>query len=62
MRRHLQNRGIQLGADDYLMITSGAQQGIDLVARTFVGPGDTVYLEAPSYTGAIDVFAGRGLR
>ncbi|WP_339311081.1 PLP-dependent aminotransferase family protein [Paenibacillus sp. FSL M7-0896] len=59
MRRHLQSRGIQLGAGD-LMITSGAQQGIDLVARTFVGPGDTVYLEAPSYTGAIDVFAGRG--
>lgn len=59
MRRHLQSRGILLGADD-LMITSGAQQGIDLVARTFVGPGDTVYLEGPSYTGAIDVFAGRG--
>lgn len=59
MRRHLQSRGISLGSGD-LMITSGSQQGIDLVARTFVGPGDTVYLEAPSYTGAIDVFAGRG--
>ncbi|MEK5030703.1 PLP-dependent aminotransferase family protein [Paenibacillus sp. FSL R7-0302] len=59
MRKHLQSRGIQLSSGD-LMITSGAQQGIDLVARTFVGPGDTVYLEAPSYTGAIDVFAGRG--
>ncbi|CQR57568.1 MocR-like pyridoxine biosynthesis transcription factor PdxR [Paenibacillus riograndensis] len=59
MRRHLQPRGIHLATSD-LMITSGTQQGIDLVARTFVGPGDTVYLEAPSYTGAIDVFAGRG--
>lgn len=59
MRDHLQSRGIMLTSAD-LMITSGAQQGIDLVARTFVGPGDTVYLEAPSYTGAIDVFAGRG--
>ncbi|WP_342421388.1 PLP-dependent aminotransferase family protein [Paenibacillus sp. FSL E2-0178] len=59
MRRHLQSRGIAIGSND-LMITSGSQQGIDLVARTFVGPGDTVYLEAPSYTGAIDVFAGRG--
>ncbi|NQX44546.1 PLP-dependent aminotransferase family protein [Paenibacillus tritici] len=59
MRRHLQSRGIRLSSGD-LMITSGSQQGIDLVARTFVGPGDTVYLEAPSYTGAIDVFAGRG--
>lgn len=59
MRRHLQGHGIYLRSSD-LMITSGTQQGIDLVARTFVGPGDTVYLEAPSYTGAIDVFAGRG--
>jgi len=59
LRDHLQSRGIMLTSAD-LMITSGTQQGIDLVARTFVGPGDTVYLEAPSYTGAIDVFAGRG--
>ncbi|OMC72894.1 GntR family transcriptional regulator [Paenibacillus odorifer] len=59
MREHLKSRGVSLTSSD-LMITSGTQQGIDLVARTFVGPGDTVYLEAPSYTGAIDVFAGRG--
>lgn len=59
MSKHLKSRGIVLTSSD-LMITSGTQQGIDLVARTFVGPGDTVYLEAPSYTGAIDVFAGRG--
>ncbi|WP_150266336.1 PLP-dependent aminotransferase family protein [Paenibacillus tepidiphilus] len=59
MRTHLQARGITLPSTE-LMITSGTQQGIDLVARTFVGPGDTVYMEAPSYTGAIDVFAGRG--
>lgn len=59
VRRHLRTRGIVLPPEG-LLITSGTQQGIDLVARTFVGPGDTVYLEAPSYTGAIDVFAGRG--
>lgn len=59
VRKHLRARGITAGTDS-LLITSGTQQGIDLVARTFVGPGDTVYLEAPSYTGAIDVFAGRG--
>ncbi|MBY9076929.1 PLP-dependent aminotransferase family protein [Paenibacillus sp. HN-1] len=59
VRKHLRTRGIALPPEG-LLITSGTQQGIDLVARTFVGPGDTVYLEAPSYTGAIDVFAGRG--
>ncbi|WP_235950080.1 PLP-dependent aminotransferase family protein [Paenibacillus apii] len=59
MTRHLRARGISLSPAS-LMITSGTQQGIDLVARTFIGPGDAVYLEEPSYTGAIDVFAGRG--
>ncbi|SET65101.1 PLP-dependent aminotransferase family protein [Paenibacillus sp. NFR01] len=59
MGRHLQVRGMQVTSRD-ILITSGAQQGIDLVARTFIGPGDAVYMEAPGYTGAIDVFAGRG--
>ncbi|MBE0344227.1 PLP-dependent aminotransferase family protein, partial [Paenibacillus sp. 28ISP30-2] len=34
---------------------------IDLIARTFVGPGDVVVLEAPTYPGAIDIFRGRGV-
>ncbi|MEK4971303.1 PLP-dependent aminotransferase family protein [Niallia sp. FSL R7-0648] len=45
---------------DNILVTSGSQQGIDLVTRTFVGPGDVVVLEAPTYPGAIDVFRGRG--
>jgi DNA-binding transcriptional MocR family regulator len=53
--------GIAADAGDVL-IASGSQQAIDLVARTFVGPGDTVYLEGPTYSGAIDVFAARGAR
>jgi DNA-binding transcriptional MocR family regulator len=43
-----------------VLVTSGSQQGIDLIARTFIGPGDVVVLEAPTYPGAIDVFRGRG--
>jgi DNA-binding transcriptional MocR family regulator len=53
--------GIAADAEDVL-IASGSQQAIDLVARTFVGPGDTVYMEGPTYSGAIDVFAARGAR
>ncbi|MDT8862862.1 PLP-dependent aminotransferase family protein [Alkalihalobacillus sp. MEB130] len=45
---------------DHILVTSGSQQGIDLIARTFVGPGDVVVMEAPTYPGAIDVFRGRG--
>ncbi|KAA9007633.1 PLP-dependent aminotransferase family protein [Paenibacillus spiritus] len=61
MARHLRQRGIA-AEPERVLVTSGAQQGIDLVARTFVGPGDVVYLEDPSYTGAIDLWAGRGAR
>ncbi|WP_259455665.1 PLP-dependent aminotransferase family protein [Bacillus sp. PK3_68] len=43
-----------------IIITSGVQQGIDLVARTFIGPGDMVITEAPTYTAALDVFRNRG--
>ncbi|PZT53917.1 PLP-dependent aminotransferase family protein [Paenibacillus silvae] len=58
---HFTSRGLQ-AAPERMLITSGAQQGIDLVARTFVGPGDVVYMEAPTYTGAIDVFTSRGAK
>jgi 2-aminoadipate transaminase len=36
---------------------SGSQQGIDLVARAFLQPGDVVLTEEPSYLAALQVFA-----
>ena len=38
------------------MITTGSQQGLDLIARAYVNPGDKVVMEAPSYLGAMQVF------
>jgi 2-aminoadipate transaminase len=37
------------------MITNGSQQGLDLIARAFLNPGDNVALEAPSYLGALQI-------
>jgi 2-aminoadipate transaminase len=37
-------------------ITTGSQQGIDLMGRVFVTPGDVVLVELPAYTGAISAF------
>lgn len=48
-------RGIQAAVDD-LLITSGSQQGIDLIARVIVSPGDVVLVELPTFTGAIAAF------
>src|SRR5690349_18071824 len=35
------------------LVTSGAQQGIDLVARVLLEPGDTVVVEDPTYLAAL---------
>lgn len=37
-----------------LIVTNGTQQGIDLFARTFLGPADTIAVETPCFSGAID--------
>lgn len=41
---------------DHVLITNGSQQGLDLVAKIFLNPGDAVCLENPSYMGAIQAF------
>ncbi|MGF6986276.1 2-aminoadipate transaminase [Paraburkholderia atlantica] len=53
--------GTRLEAPD-LLITSGSQQGIDLVARTMIDPGDTVAVEAPTYLGALQAFQAQGAK
>jgi len=49
-------RGIAASAEDVLVV-SGSQQGIDLVARTLLDPGDTVLVENPSYLAALQAFS-----
>ena len=39
-----------------LLITTGSQQGLDLVARVLLDPGDVILVELPTYTGAITAF------
>lgn len=41
---------------DDLIVTTGGQQAIDLIAKTLVDPGDVVICEAPTYPGAVPVF------
>lgn len=38
------------------IVCTGSQQGLDLIARAFINPGDSIVMEAPSYLGAIQVF------
>ncbi len=47
--------GISAHPDD-VMICAGSQQGLDLVTRIFIDPGDVILAESPSYVGALGTF------
>ncbi|MCW2621151.1 MAG: transcriptional regulator with domain protein and aminotransferase domain protein [Frankiales bacterium] len=48
--------GVVASPDD-VVVTVGSQHALDLVTRIFCDPGDIVLAEAPSYVGALGVFA-----
>jgi len=50
--RRLGEHGI-VRASDEILVTSGAQQGLDLLFRTFTDPADLVAMESPTYSGAL---------
>lgn len=54
-------RGVRCSLPEVL-VTSGSQQGLDLLARVLLDPGDEVVVEEPSYFGALQVFRRAGAR
>jgi 2-aminoadipate transaminase len=42
---------------DRVQIVSGSQQGLDLLGRVLIDPGDVVLVEQPTYLGALQAFA-----
>ena len=46
---------------EQLMVTAGASQALDLICTRFTKPGDTVFVEAPTYFLALLVFRDHGL-
>jgi DNA-binding transcriptional MocR family regulator len=57
----LERRGVPADADS-LLIVNGAQQGLDLITRALVDPGDSVAVENPSYSGALTLLRAHGAR
>jgi 2-aminoadipate transaminase len=49
------SEGMRVEEDD-LLVTTGGQQVIDLMCRTFLDPGDVVIAEGPTYPGAVPCF------
>ncbi len=52
----MQSRGATVDASE-IVVTTGSQQGIDLMARVMLDAGDVVCIERPSYLAAIQTFA-----
>ena len=40
-----------------VMITSGSQQGLDLIGKLFINPGDRILAESPTYLGALQAWS-----
>lgn len=57
--KYLAHNNINISKNE-VIITNGSQQAINLIARTFIGKGDVVIMEAPTYAAAIDVFKWQG--
>ena len=45
-----------------IIVTSGARQGIDLVARALLEPGDVAVIESPTFVGALTSLRSTGAR
>ena len=48
--------GVRVKPDD-LLLTSGAQEALALLAETFINPGDIIITEGPTYLGALQAFS-----
>ncbi|MEV6865054.1 PLP-dependent aminotransferase family protein [Streptosporangium subroseum] len=61
LARRLSDRGLETSAGD-LLVTTGSQQAISLVAMALLEPGDIVLVEEPTYLAALQCFRLAGAR
>ena len=45
---------------DNIIITTGSQQALDLLGKTFINPGDRILVESPTYLGALQAWNAYG--
>ncbi|MDO5123164.1 MAG: PLP-dependent aminotransferase family protein [Eubacteriales bacterium] len=61
LKDYMATKGIGKEGDD-LIVTSGAQQVMDLLTKSLVNEGDEVVCEAPSFIGSLNTFRSYGAK
>lgn len=54
--RYLSGKGLSVDPEN-ILITTGSQQGLDLLGKVFLNEGDDIIIEEPGYLGAIQAFS-----
>ncbi len=62
MKTYMSEKFNSVSDDDELIITSGAQQVMDLMTKAFVEKGDVIITEAPSFIGSLNTFRSFGAK
>jgi len=65
LRERLAERGRASGfatSADEILVTTGARQALDLIARAVLGPGDVAVVESPTFAGALASLQATGAR
>ncbi|MBP7149496.1 MAG: PLP-dependent aminotransferase family protein [Acidobacteria bacterium] len=57
----MRRAGSRVGSGE-ILVTSGSQQGLELIFRALLDPGDPIVIEDPTYTGALSALASLGAR
>ena len=52
----MQAKGVKDLAPEQLIVTTGSQQGLDLLGKTMISPGDKVIVEGPTFLATIQCF------
>ncbi|HID93089.1 MAG TPA: PLP-dependent aminotransferase family protein [bacterium (Candidatus Stahlbacteria)] len=60
-KRYEKMEGIKL-TEENILITTASQQGLDLVSKIFIDPGDIVIVGLPTYLGGLAAFNSYGAR
>ncbi|MDD3741542.1 MAG: PLP-dependent aminotransferase family protein [Bacteroidales bacterium] len=57
--KHYKSQGVDISIDN-IVITTASQQGLDLIGKIFLNPGDNVIVGLPSYLGGLSAFRSYG--